>query len=59
MGYKAYFKTMEEVINILKLREMTSSAMNTYNRILKAHLIAIDDIMLFPMKKMMQWPSLA
>lgn len=50
-GYKAYFKTMEEIISILKLKEMTSSAMNTYNRLIKAHLVAIDDIMLFPMKK--------
>lgn len=50
-GYRAYFKTMEEVISMLRLKEMTSSAMNTYNRLLKAHLIAIDDIMLFPMKK--------
>ena len=30
---------------------MTSSALNAYNRLLKAHVIAIDDIMLFPMKK--------
>ncbi|RUT72809.1 IS21-like element helper ATPase IstB [Ancylomarina longa] len=50
-GYKAYFKTMEELISILRLKEMTSSALNAYNRLLKAHLIAIDDIMLFPMKK--------
>lgn len=33
------------------MKEMTSSAMNAYNRLLKAHLIAIDDIMLFPVKK--------
>lgn len=50
-GYKAYFKTMEDLIGILKLKEMTTSAMNAYNRLLKAHLLAIDDIMLFPMKK--------
>jgi len=50
-GYKAYFKTMEELVAILKLKEMTTSAMNAYNRLLKAHLIAIDDIMLLPMKK--------
>ncbi|MCP3850050.1 MAG: ATP-binding protein [Gammaproteobacteria bacterium] len=50
-GYKAYFKTMEEIITILKLKEITSSAMNTYNRLLKAHLVAIDDIMLFPVQK--------
>ncbi|WP_159523915.1 IS21-like element helper ATPase IstB [Sunxiuqinia indica] len=50
-GYKAYFKTMEEILNILRMKEMTSSAMNAYNRLLKANLLAIDDIMLFPMKK--------
>ena len=33
------------------MKEMTGSAMNAYNRLLKANLIAIDDIMLFPMKK--------
>ena len=30
---------------------MTSSTFNTYNRYLKAHLIAIYDIMLSPIKK--------
>jgi len=50
-GYKAYFITMEELITVLKMKEMTSSALNTYNRLAKAHLIAIDDIMLFPIKK--------
>jgi len=50
-GYKAYFKTMEELVSILRQKEMTSSAMNAYKRLLKAHLIAIDDIMLFPIKK--------
>jgi DNA replication protein DnaC len=50
-GYKAYFLTMEEIINILRTRDMISAALATYNRILKAHLIAIDDIMLLPIKK--------
>lgn len=50
-GYKAYFVTMGELINTLKMREITSSAMNAYNRFLKAHLLAIDDIMMFPFKK--------
>ena len=51
MGYKSYFLTMEELVTVLKLKEITSSALSKYNRILKAHLIAIDDIMMFPMKK--------
>ncbi len=50
-GYKAYFLTMEELINIIRLKEMTSAALGKYNRLLKAHLVAIDDIMMFPMKK--------
>jgi len=50
-GYRAYFMTMEEIVSILKMKEMTSAALGAYNRILKAHLIAIDDIMLLPIKK--------
>lgn len=50
-GYKSYFITMEELVTVLKMKEMTSSALNTYNRLLKSHLLAIDDIMLFPIKK--------
>jgi DNA replication protein DnaC len=50
-GYRAYFMTMEEIITILKMKEMVSSALSAYNRLLKAHLIAIDDIMLLPIKK--------
>ena len=33
------------------MKEMTASALSHYNRYLKAHLIAIDDIMLLPVKK--------
>lgn len=50
-GYRAYFCTMEDLIKVLKMKEMTSSALNQYNRYLKAHLIAIDDIMLLPINK--------
>ena len=50
-GYRAYFITMEDLVSILKMKEITASALGTYNRLLKAHLIAIDDIMLLPIKK--------
>jgi len=50
-GYRAYFLTMEDLVSILKLKEMTSTALGKYNRLLKAHLIAIDDIMMFPIKQ--------
>ena len=50
-GYKAYFRTMEELVNILKLKEVTRSASTDYKRLTKADLLIIDDIMLFPMEK--------
>lgn len=50
-GYKAYFTSMEDLIGILRMKEITANALASYNRYLKAHLIAIDDIMLFPIKK--------
>ena len=50
-GYRAQFITMDTLINILRMKDMTSSAMSAYNGILKCDLFAIDDIMLMPMKK--------
>lgn len=50
-GYRAYFTTMEDLVHILKMKEITSTALNSYNRYLKAHLLAIDDVMLLPIKK--------
>jgi DNA replication protein DnaC len=50
-GYKAYFASMEELITTIRLKEMISSALSKYNRLTKGHLLAIDDIMMFPMKK--------
>ena len=49
-GYKGYFKTMEELINILKRKDVIRSATLQYKRLLKADLIVIDDIMLFPIE---------
>ena len=50
-GYRAYFTGMEDLVQLLRTKDMTASALSKYNRYLKAHLIAIDDIMLFPIKK--------
>ena len=47
-GYRAYFQTMEELLKILKLKDVTRSAAIQYKRIIKAHLLVIDDIMMFP-----------
>ena len=50
-GYKAYMMTMEDIITCLKMKELSPTAMSTYNKLLRAHLIAIDDIMIFPVKR--------
>ena len=50
-GYAAYFRTMEEIINMLKMKDITRTALAEYRRLSKANLIVIDDIMLFPIEK--------
>lgn len=50
-GKKGFLFTMEELITCLRLKDISSSAMRTYTRIIHADIIAIDDIMLFPIRK--------
>jgi DNA replication protein DnaC len=50
-GYRAYFYTMEDIIHVIRLKDLSSSALATYTKLMKAHLLAIDDIMLLPIKK--------
>lgn len=50
-GLKAYMLTMEDIMGIIKMKDLSPSAMISYNKLLRAHLVAIDDIMLFPIKK--------
>lgn len=50
-GYRAYFKTMDELIKVLKMKEITRKAATEYKRMLKAHLLVIDDIMMFPVNE--------
>ena len=50
-GYKAYFRNIDTLISILKMKEVTPSAKAEYRRLTNAHLIVIDDIMLFPIEK--------
>ena len=42
---------MEELIKTLKMKDMTRTAATEYKRIMSAHLLVIDDIMIFPMSK--------
>lgn len=47
-GFRAYFKTMDDLIKVLKMKEITRTAATEYKRILRSHLLVIDDIMMFP-----------
>lgn len=50
-GKRAYLLTMEELVTIIKMKSLSPTAMANYNRIARADLVAIDDIMLFPLNK--------
>ena len=50
-GYRAYFKSMEELVGILRKKDITRTAAAEYKRILKSHLLVIDDIMMFPVNQ--------
>ena len=50
-GYKAYFRTMEQIVEMIKMKDITRSALTEYRKLLKAHLIVIDDIMMFTLDK--------
>ena len=51
MGKKGYLFTMEELVTCLRTKDISLSAMRTYSKIMNADILAIDDIMLFPVKK--------
>jgi hypothetical protein len=49
---------MDDLVTMLKTKEYVKTQQNVYKRLLKAHLIVIDNIMLFPRKKIWRWLSL-
>lgn len=50
-GYKAYFRTMEQIVEVIKMKDITRSAMTEYRKLMNAHLVVIDDIMMFALNK--------
>lgn len=51
LGLKAYFRTMDDISQMLKMKDITRTAAADYKRLSKAHLIVVDDIMMFPLEK--------
>lgn len=50
-GYKALFRTTDQIIQMLKLKDLTRSAGVDYRLIIKTDLLVIDDLMMFPIDK--------
>ena len=50
-GYTALFRSMQQVIGTLKLKDITRTAKAEYKRIIRAQLLVIDDMMMFPVEK--------
>ncbi|WP_322518469.1 IS21-like element helper ATPase IstB [Chitinophaga sancti] len=50
-GYNAYFRRMDDLVNMLKTKDFVKTQQVEYKRLLKANLLVIDDIMLFPLEK--------
>lgn len=50
-GYKACFRTMDQINHLLKMKEIARTSAREYEQLLKSNLLVIDDIMMFPMEK--------
>jgi DNA replication protein DnaC len=50
-GYKACFRSMEQLNHLLKMKDITKSAAREYIVLLNADLLVIDDIMMFPIER--------
>ena len=50
-GYKACFRTMEQLNHLMKMKDITKSAAREYVVLLNANLLVIDDIMMFPIER--------
>ena len=50
-GYRGMFRGMDQLAQTIKMKEMTQLAAREYKRLLKADLLVIDDIMMFPVDK--------
>ncbi len=50
-GKKGYLMTMEDIVTTLRMKDISPTAMVNYRKMMNADLLAIDDIMLMPVKK--------
>lgn len=50
-GYKVCFRHMNDILSILRLKDVTPSAGKEYKRLMEAQLIVIDDVMSLPIER--------
>lgn len=50
-GYRAMFRSIEQIVHVIRMKSVTAIAAAEYKRLLKAQLLVIDDIMMFPLEK--------
>ena len=50
-GYRACFRTMDQLVYLLKMKDITKSAAREYASLIKSDLLVVDDIMMFPLEK--------
>ncbi len=50
-GYKAYFRSMDEILTTLKLKDMVASAKKEHKNLINADVIVIDDLMNIPVSR--------
>lgn len=44
-GYKGYFRSVDEILNTIKVRDLTPSTKREYRELLSAQVLVIDDLM--------------
>lgn len=44
-GYKAYFRSMEEILGIIKMKDLTSNTRKEYRDLMIGQVVVIDDLM--------------
>lgn len=50
-GYKAYFRSMNQILEILRLKDVSQSAAQEHKRLCASQLIVIDDVMVLAINK--------
>lgn len=50
-GYKAYFRSMDEILTTLKLKDIVASAKREHKNLTNADVIVIDDLMNIPVSR--------